>query len=395
MKRYRYKVRTGKGAIMSGVLLAEHKGEALQVLKGEHDRILSLKEDWFSVKGTRQHFSDGERERLFKELGILLKSEIPILRALDIMGLRGNAKVAFLCRRIGEELKKGRSLSKALLRYEQAIGALAPVLLEAGEKSGRTSVLCLRLSDSYRRKRELWKEMMGALFYPLLVLGLGGLVVLYFIIAILPLFVGLYGELNLSVPTGLSLMMILRRTLTDHPLVLVFVMLGLVIFHHGIRPYRLRLFLVIPPCQRAYGRFWEVRFVGLLALLLESDLSLHEALEEARNLLPKGPLRLEGQKLLRAVTSGDSFSEAALTTPLLISPLTRELLSMGEESGRLPQMLSEASSLLMEELTLTLKTVKRLMEPILLVFMAGVSVLILYGVMSPLMGLMNGLPTAI
>lgn len=179
------------------------------------------------------------------------------------------------------------------------------------------------------------------------------------------------------------------------PLVLVFVMLGLVIFHHGIRPYRLRLFLVIPPCQRAYGRFWEVRFVGLLALLLESDLSLHEALEEARNLLPKGPLRLEGQKLLRAVTSGDSFSEAALTAPLLISPLTRELLSMGEESGRLPQMLSEASSLLMEELTLTLKTVKRLMEPILLVFMAGVSVLILYGVMSPLMGLMNGLPTAI
>ena len=173
-----------------------------------------------------------------------------------------------------------------------------------------------------------------------MVLGLGGLVVLYFIIAILPLFVGLYGELNLSVPTGLSLMMILRRTLTDHPLVLVFVMLGLVIFHHGIRPYRLRLFLVIPPCQRAYGRFWEVRFVGLLALLLESDLSLHEALEEARNLLPKGPLRLEGQKLLRAVTSGDSFSEAALTAPLLISPLTRELLSMGEESGRLPQCLA-------------------------------------------------------
>ena len=172
----------------------------------------------------------------------------------------------------------------------------------------------------------------GSPFYPLLVLGLGGLVVLYFIIAILPLFVGLYGELNLSVPTGLSLMMILRRTLTDHPLVLVFVMLGLVIFHHGIRPYRLRLFLSFP-CQRAYGRFWEVRFVGLLALLLESDLSLHEALEEARNLLPKGPLRLEGQKLLRAVTSGDSFSEAALTAPLLISPLTRELLSMGKKAG--------------------------------------------------------------
>lgn len=77
MKRYRYKVRTGKGAIMSGVLLAEHKGEALQVLKGEHDRILSLKEDWFSVKGTRQHFSDGERERLFKERVSCLKVRFP------------------------------------------------------------------------------------------------------------------------------------------------------------------------------------------------------------------------------------------------------------------------------------------------------------------------------
>lgn len=262
MKRYRYKVRTGKGAIMSGVLLAEHKGEALHVLKGEHDRILSLKEDWFSVKGTRQHFSDGERERLFKELGILLKSEIPILRALDIMGLRGNAKVAFLCRRIGEELKKGRSLSKALLRYEQAIGALAPVLLEAGEKSGRTSVLCLRLSDSYRRKRELWKEMMGALFYPLLVLGLGGLVVLYFIIAILPLFVGLYGELNLSVPTGLSLMMILRRTLTDHPWYWSLSCWDLLFFTMGFALTGFAFFLSFPPARglmAAFGKFasWD------------------------------------------------------------------------------------------------------------------------------------------
>lgn len=56
---------------------------------------------------------------------------------------------------------------------------------------------------------------------------------------------------------------------------------------------------------------------------------------------------------------------------------------MGEESGRLPQMLSEASSLLMEELTLTLKTVKRLMESNPFGFMAGVSVLILYGVHVP------------
>ena len=95
------------------------------------------------------------------------------------------------------------------------------------------------------------------------------------------------------------------------------------------------------------------------------------------------------------MTGGESLSGAALAAPFLISPLTREFLSMGEESGRLPQMLSEASSLMTEELTLTLKTVKRLMEPVLLVFMAGVSVLILYGVMSPLMGLMNGLPTAI
>lgn len=47
MKRYRYKVRTGKGAIMSGVLLAEHKGEALQVLKGEHDPYSPLRKIGF------------------------------------------------------------------------------------------------------------------------------------------------------------------------------------------------------------------------------------------------------------------------------------------------------------------------------------------------------------
>lgn len=77
MKRYRYKVRTGKGAIMSGVLLAEHKGEALHVLKGEHDRILSLKEDWFSVKGTGSIFQMESGNGSSRNLVSCLKVRFP------------------------------------------------------------------------------------------------------------------------------------------------------------------------------------------------------------------------------------------------------------------------------------------------------------------------------
>ena len=115
-------------------------------------------------------------------------------------------------------------------------------------------------------------------------------------------------------------MMILRRTLTDHPLVLVFVMLGLVIFHHGIRPYSFAFFLVIPPCQRLMAAFGKFASWDYWPFCLKATFPSMKPWKKHGTFLPKGPLRLEGQKLLRAVTSGDSFSEAALTAPLLISP---------------------------------------------------------------------------
>ncbi len=148
----------------------------------------------------------------------------------------------------------------------------------------------------------------------------------------------------------------------------------------------------IPFVERLLRRFWEIQLLQLLVLLLQGGVTLPDALRGAGKILPDPALRRHMATMEKQLLAGLPLLQAVASCGELFSPLTREFMSLGEESGQLPLMLQEASGMAEEKFQQQMKLVRTLMEPGLLLILALTSGGILYLVLSPLLSMMNELP---
>jgi type II secretory pathway component PulF len=392
MQEFRYKAGKRGSPPESGILIAESREEAGMTLLKDFDRIYELKRVYSLPFRQSRKFTDLDRETFFRQMGLLLKSQIPILKVLHIMGGRHNAKMAVLCRVMAGELSRGMDLSQSLKRHQDAVGSLAYRLMAAGEKSGQMVPILESLAASYHHRREAQKILMGACLYPALVLIIGSGIVVYFVQHILPVFYDLYGNLHLPVPLPLKWLMSGLALFQKEPLfcsTLLLILAAVIIMlikRHGWKC------ICVGPLKRLYHTYWEIRFTSLLALLLASGLPVHDALAEAEDILPGKGLQAAGKRMTQAVMRGETLARAARQNPTLCSDLTAEFIAMGEESGTLPVLLKEVSQLIREDFESHLKSLKTLLEPVLLLGLAGICLVMVYMVLSPMLQLMDGVP---
>lgn len=332
-----------------------------------------------------------QRETLFRRLGLLLQGGLPLLSALEALGRQGSGETGRVCSLLAAQLRRGSSLSQALHRQRTQVGDLAWVLAEGGELSGQLPAVFQQLAVFYQKKRENQKALLQASLYPALVLGITGLLGLYFLWSILPLFGDLYASLHLPMSPGLRFFLSLSRLLHGRPWLLPVGLLAAAFLLRLAWQRRSRWLLRCPGLTSLNRKFWEIRYLGLLSLLLRGGLALDDALPRASRLLPAGPLRLTASRLSRQVVAGRPFSHCAREGDRLFSPLTVEFLALGEESGNLSGLLMEAACILEQDFQSRLKQLKTLLEPALLLTLAlGCGGMLLF-LLTPLFELMNGI----
>ncbi|WP_071142571.1 type II secretion system F family protein [Acidaminococcus timonensis] len=315
-----------------------------------------------------------QRETLFRRLGLLLQGGLPLLSALEALGRQGSGETGRVCSLLAAQLRRGSSLSQALHRQRTQVGDLAWVLAEGGELSGQLPAVFQQLAVFYQKKRENQKALLQASLYPALVLGITGLLGLYFLWSILPLFGDLYASLHLPMSPGLRFFLSLSRLLHGRPWLLPVGLLAAAFLLRLAWQRRSRWLLRCPGLTSLNRKFWEIRYLGLLSLLLRGGLALETA-----------------SRLSRQVVAGRPFSHCAREGDRLFSPLTVEFLALGEESGNLSGLLMEAACILEQDFQSRLKQLKTLLEPALLLTLAlGCGGMLLF-LLTPLFELMNGI----
>lgn len=394
-QEFLYKAGSREGPAEEGTLYAESREEAGLTLLKQYERIYRLETVRRFFPARRRKLNDFDRETFFHQMGLLLKSRIPILRVLQLMGSGHAAGTALLCRSMAAELARGMALSQSFARHREEVGDLACSLAAAGEKSGQVGTVLEALADSYRQRRKVRRNLISACLYPALLLVLGTGVSLCFVQGILPVFADLYGTLKMPVPLAMRMLLQAAAWARQAPaafgmlLALPVVFAGILLRTRGLRVF------CLGPLRRLYGAYWEIRFTSLLALLLRSGLTVDEALAEAGKILPEGRFRQAGSRLSQAVFKGESLARAAQQNPVLCSRLTAEFIAIGEASGQLASMLHEVSQLHRQEFQDGLKRIRTFLEPALLLLLAGLCTIMVYLVLSPMLHLMDGLPVAI
>ena len=270
-------------------------------------------------------------------------------------------------------LRAGLSLSKAMEVFPQAFPPLLRAAIEASEQTGDVSQALRRFVVYETQFQTLRSRLVGALIYPAILLSLGSLVVAFLLGYVVPRFSVVFMDRLQEMPYLSGLVIRLGLSIHENPTqsaaaaVSVLVGLGLLFAHPAARNYVVGAARQFPWVGERIRAFELVRIYRSLGMLLRGGIPAVRSLEMVASVVPAR----SRQGIARAITLVNEGSpiSVALHREGFTTVVSERLLSVGERSGKMGEMLERAADFLDAELERSVDRAVRFMEPLMMVFM--------------------------
>jgi general secretion pathway protein F len=313
-------------------------------------------------------------EELSDMLGAGLQLE-PALKSMENRQELGNLKaVSFKIRQI---VRDGVNFSVALKKVSPSFGPLYCSLAAAGEASGALDVILKRQAHYLKTLAELQARLILAMIYPafLIIAGIG--VSIVFVTTLIPQLTALIESTpGGKIPLGAAILIALSDFLTKWWLVVVLTLIASFIFfkawkdNEANKPAWDRIKLKLPLIGPVITSRFYVQFLETMANLVGNGLPLLRALELSRDATQNRSLRVELDRVIAQVGDGRSFSKALIRNGHF-PPLLIDMISVGEQTGKIDMSLRRAAERYDKELDKDLQRIMALVMPSVLIIMAG------------------------
>lgn len=359
------------GKRQEGREFADTRQALEQKLKGKRLVLVEAKE--IKAKRVANAIAIG----FIAQLAELVANGVVLDRALQIITENAEAKkVAELAAQLRQGIKRGQALSQAMNEAGQFDPLLIP-LLRAGEVSGQMDVILTNLQEHYRRKQKLNREIAASLTYPAVlavacvasIVGLG--------IYVIPVFSGLFEDRMATLPASTRTIFWLSDAIIHHGLsfvaVLSTVLIAAVLAWRRSRPLQIALdrsLLTLPTLGAFLGKVQAANILAVLGVLLSNGVSLAPAMELAVGVARNRVVRSGLEQALNDVRRGKRFT-AALERVAAFPRSALQMVSVGEETGRLAEICTRTALSLQDDIQTRLKSMVALLEPVLILVMGG------------------------
>ncbi len=400
MKTYSYVARDDADSRREGVLEAPDENTARRRLRERGFRVLEVepRSSWLSrhlpfVGGT----GIGSRRRagFARRLAILLDAGVPLLRALRILEEQtDHGDFGRVLRRVSRDVEAGLSFSEALSMHTGTFDELFVNTVRAGEAGGVLGSVLERLAEITEKNRELRDRVRSATLYPALLGCLAAGVVVFLLTAVLPTFAALYRDMNVQLPLATRFMMDGGRFLRTWWYLLA---LAPPAAWYGFRAYYATdagerrvdgLLLRMPLFGGLLAKVAAARFTRTLGTLLESGVSLLEAIDLVRGTLGNRVLVNLMDDVARSVREGGTISDP-MRESSVFDPMLPHMIAVGERTGRLPEMLHRIADIYRTRVDARVEGLSSLLEPVLIVGVGLAVGVIVLGMYLPLFQLME------
>lgn len=397
MTAYHYTCRKEGGTTVQGTLEAANEENAANELMQTGLTPISIKEvkaahgpviDW------QQWFEPGvklEDQILFsRQMYSLSKAGIPMIRALS--GLAEscvNVSLRRVIQAIQSDLEAGQPLSQAMARQENVFSDLYIAIVHVGENSGRLDEAFAQIATYLELERETIKRIKSATRYPTFVLVAMSVGLLIINIFVIPAFSGVFEKLGADLPWQTQLLVGFSNFVVSYWYVLLFFALAVVTLVRGWvrRPEgRLqwhRLKLKLPVIGSLFERIHLGRFCRSFSMILRSGLPIVQGLHIVSQALGNDYMSVKIRDMRQQIERGGSFLQSALSSELF-TPLVLQMISVGEETGAMDDMLGEAAEFYEQEVDYELKGLADAIEPILIIGIGAMLLVLALGVFLPL-----------
>ncbi|MBT8443079.1 MAG: type II secretion system inner membrane protein GspF [Gammaproteobacteria bacterium] len=325
-----------------------------------------------------------------RQIATLVHSSMPIEEALTAVGEQTeNPRIKSIIMGVRAKVMEGHALADGLGDFPKAFPELYRATVAAGEQSGHLDAVLERLADYTESRQELRQKVMNAMIYPIVltVLALG--IVSLMLIYVVPKVVGVFANTGQKLPALTTALISLSDFLRDYGLLLA-AGLGIVAWivsrllkNPGPRSKRDLFLLRIPVVGRIVRGFNTARFTRTLSILTGSGVPVLESLKISSEVITNLPMRdgvqIAAERIREGAPIGKSLSESGHFPPLVI-----HLISSGEVSGELDEMLSRAAQNQEREIDGLIAALLGILEPALIVGMGIIVLTIVLAILLPI-----------
>ncbi|WP_405238910.1 type II secretion system inner membrane protein GspF [Lentisalinibacter orientalis] len=348
----------------------------------------------FSV-GLRRGFSATELALVTRQLATLVNSGMPLEETLQAVAQQTEKpRTQSILLGVRAKVMEGHTLADGLEEFPQAFPEIYRATVSAGEQSGHLDAVLERLADYTETRQALRQRITNALVYPIVLVLMSLGIIAFMLSYVVPQVVGVFETTGAELPILTRLLIGISDFLREWWWLLI---AGIAAVAFGVwrllklegprRRYH-RLLLRLPLIGRITRGVNTARFTRTLSILAGSGVPVLEALKISAEVIMNVPMREAVQEASLRVREGGAISRS-LAASRLFPPMTIHLISSGESSGQLEQMLGRAADNQEREMDGLITTMMGIMEPLLIVFMGGVVLTIVLAILLPIFQINN------
>ncbi|WP_078545321.1 type II secretion system F family protein [Litchfieldia alkalitelluris] len=398
MARYKYQGRDKTGK-KSGVVTSKSKKEAVIKLREEGIRVLNIEEvpETFLTKD----LSIGNPVKLqdfvifLRQFATLIKAGVTVVDSINILASQTNSKaLSKVLGQVEEDIREGNSLSSSVSKHKKIFSNLFINMVRVGELGGSLDETLERLAVHYEKQHKTRSKVKSALAYPAVIGVVAIGVVIFLLIGVVPTFVGMFADFGAELP-AITQFVLSASVFTQEfwwvllLIVIAFILAIVLIRQQKSTRYYLDLFILRMPI---FGKLLQksalARMTRTLSSLMTSSVPILQALVIVENVVDNEVVGAVIKDSRTALEQGRSMTEP-MKKHWVFPPLITQMIAIGESTGSLDEMLGKVADFYEDDVENTTDSLKSLIEPLMIVFLAGIVGTIVLAIMVPMFDMFN------
>lgn len=402
MPKYKFKAMDINNKKIKGIFIAQDDDDLKTILTNQNYYLISYKK----IAESSQLFAFLEKIKtrdftLFcRQFAIMLKAGLNIDKSVFILkNSCKNQKLKSILEVVYNDLMKGKMLSESFAKYPKTFPVFFRNMVEIGETSGKLDLIFERLADYYEKEAKTKRKIKSALSYPIFLLIIAFAALAVIAVFVMPNFSSMFDQFGADLP-GISKAVINVSTFIQENIlnIILYVFLIIVIFIllgklKSVRRLYDKIKLNMPFFKNLTIASITSRFANGFSVLLNSGIPLLSCVNTISKLLGNKIVEEKLQVVKNEISSGRTVAKS-LETINLFPDMLIEMISVGESTGNLEEVLNKITDYFEEQLDIEIKSMTAAIEPVMIIFIGLIVVVVLLAIFLPMLELMSAIEGA-
>ncbi|MGH7618366.1 MAG: type II secretion system F family protein [Gemmatimonadaceae bacterium] len=375
MPQFTYTARAVNGDLKSATIEAPNRDEVIKQLKQQRLNVVKIDEG-SAVKRKRLGSIRMRDIVIFtRQFSTMINSGLPLVQALDILATQSeNPALKDVTRQVVFDVESGNTVADALRKHPKAFSELYVNMVAAGEAGGILDTILMRLAVFMEKNDALVRKVKGAMIYPSVIMSVAAIAITVLLIFVIPTFQTMFESAHIALPFPTRIVIGLSHLLKTY----WWLVLGAVVVSAFLirRYYRTpagklvidRLLLKAPVLGDVLRKSAVSRFTRTLGTLISSGVSILDGLEITAKTSGNRVIQDAIMESRASIAGGETIA-APLKKSQVFPPMVISMISVGEQTGGLDEMLTKIADFYDEEVDAAVSGLLALMEPVMIVFL--------------------------